>query len=151
MFGVRKEFGKDLNAAEVLNIDPRAYSSATGRLSGRDINTIRNDIFRPITLSDEVRSAFAQNAARIGVTNPLIEALPAIAQLGAEMRLVSLTEPAFPFFENPLLPITQDTPATPTSLNLPSIDANIVNNPQAAGSFSNLTTEQKLSILFPQG
>ena len=45
----------------------------------------------------------------------------------------------------------QDTPATPTSLNLPGIDANIVNNPGAAGSFSNLTTEQKLRILFPQG
>ena len=64
---------------------------------------------------------------------------------------VSLDEPSFPFIENPLLPITQDTPATPTSLNLPGIDANIVNNPGAAGSFSNLTTAQKLQILFPQG
>jgi hypothetical protein len=53
--------------------------------------------------------------------------------------------------ENPLLPIFQDTPATPTSLNLPSIDANIVNSNNAAGSFSNLTTEQKLRILFPTG
>ena len=67
------------------------------------------------------------------------------------MRKVSLLEPEFPLFENPLLPITQDTPITPTTLNLPSIDANIVNNPGAAGSFSNLTTEQKLRILFPQG
>ena len=31
-------------------------------------------LFRPITLSDEVRRAFAENAARIGVTNPLIDA-----------------------------------------------------------------------------
>ena len=37
------------------------------------------------------------------------------------------------------------------TLNLPSIDANIVNNPGAAGSFSNLTTADKLRILFPQG
>ena len=151
LFGVRQEFGKDLDAAEILNISPNAYRSATNRLSSRDVNAIRNQIFRPITLSDEVRSAFAQNAARIGVVNPLIDALPAIAQLGAEMRLVSLTEPSFPFFENPLLPITQDTPVTPTSLNLPSVNTNIVNNPGAAGSFSNLTTAQKLQILFPQG
>ena len=67
------------------------------------------------------------------------------------MRTVNLSEPSFPFFENPLLPITQDTPATPQTLNLPGIDANIVNNPGAAGSFSNLTTAQKLQILFPQG
>ena len=81
----------------------------------------------------------------------MLEALPVISQLSNEMRAVSLTEPSFPFFENPLLPITQDTPATPTSLNLPGIDSNIVNNPGAAGSFSNLTTAQKLQILFPQG
>ena len=98
-----------------------------------------------------MQQAFAENALRIGVTNPLITALPAISQLQAQIGQVSLSEPSFPFFENPLLPITQDTPATPTSLNLPSIDANIVNNPGAAGSFSNLTTAQKLSILFPAG
>ena len=151
LFGVRKEFGKDLDAADILNISPSAYRSATGRLSSVDVNSIRNGNFRPITLSDEVRSAFAQNAARIGVTNPLTDAAPVIAQLSGEMRLISLSEPSFPFFENPLLPITQDTPVTPTSLNLPGIDANIVNNPGAAGSFSNLTTAQKLQILFPQG
>jgi hypothetical protein len=151
LFGVRKEFGKDLDAADILNISPSAYRSATGRLSNVDVNSIRNGNFRPITLSDEVRSAFAQNASRIGVINPLTDAAPVIAQLSGEMRLVSLDEPSFPFFENPLLPITQDTPATPTSLNLPGIDANIVNNPNAAGSFSNLTTAQKLQILFPQG
>ena len=62
-----------------------------------------------------------------------------------------MLEPEFPFIENPLLPITQDTPATPQTLNLPGIDANIVNNPGAAGSFSNLTTQQKLEILFGRG
>ena len=151
LFNVRKEFGKDLNAAQVLNISPLAFSSATDRLSAIDVNTVRNNIFRPIELSNEVQQAFAENALRIGVTNPLITALPAISQLQAQIGQVSLNEPSFPFFENPLLPITQDTPATPTSLNLPSIDANIVNNPGAAGSFSNLTTAQKLSILFPTG
>ena len=151
LFGVRKEFLKDLEAADVLNINQNAYRSATGRLSSVDVNTIRNNIFRPITLSDDVRLAFAQNAAKIGATNPLLEALPVISQLSNEMRAVSLTEPSFPFFENPLLPITQDTPATPQTLNLPSINSNIVNNPNAAGSFSNLTTAQKLQLLFPQG
>jgi hypothetical protein len=151
LFGVRKEFQKDLEAADILNISSNAYRSATGRLSNIDVNSVRNNIFRPITLSDEVRKAFAENAARIGVTNPLIDALPVISQLSADMRTISLSEPSFPFFKNPLLPITQDTPATPTSLNLPGIDSNIINNPGAAGSFSNLTTAQKLQILFPQG
>ena len=45
------------------------------------------------------------------------------------MRGISLEEPNFPFIENPLLPIVQDTPVTPTSLNLPGLDSNIINNP----------------------
>ena len=80
-----------------------------------------------------------------------IFAVFALASIQQQLANISLLEPEFPFIENPLLPIVQDTPATPTSLNLPGIDANIVNNPGAAGSFSNLTTAQKLQILFPQG
>ena len=91
------------------------------------------------------------NAAKIGEPNPLIGALTALGNIQQQLARTSLLEPEFPFIENPLLPITQDTPATPQTLNLPSIDANIVNNPGAAGSFSNLTTAQKLQILFPQG
>jgi hypothetical protein len=151
LFGVRKDFQKDLEAAETLNINPLGYRSATGRMSNIEVNSIRNNIFRPITLSDEVRKAFAQNALKIGVTNPLTEALPVISQLSAEMRNVSLDEPQFPLFENPLFPISQDTPATPQTLNLPGIDANILNSPNAAGSFSGLSTADKLRILFPQG
>ena len=94
---------------------------------------------------------FAENAAKIGAPNPLISALTALGNIQQQLSRVSLLEPEFPFIENPLLPITQDTPATPQTLNLPSINSNIINNPGAAGSFSNLTTAQKLSILFPTG
>ena len=57
----------------------------------------------------------------------------------------------FPVFANPLETIMQDTPLGPTTLNLPSIDANTVSAQVQGGNFNNLTTEQKLSILFPQG
>ena len=113
--------------------------------------TINNNIFRPINISPDIRRAFAENAAAIGEVNPLEIAEGFIADIQNQMRNVSLLETDFPVIENPLLPITQDTPATPQTLNLPSIDANIVNNPGAAGSFSGLTTEQKLRILFPTG
>ena len=54
-------------------------------------------------------------------------------------------------FANPLETIMQDTPLGPTTLNLPSIDANAVSAQVQGSNFNNLTTEQKLSILFPQG
>ena len=151
LFDVRKQFKGDIDAARVLNISEDAFRASTNRLSNIEVNTIDNNIFRPIIISPEVRRAFSENAAAIGEINPLDRASDVIANLAGQMRNISLSEIDFPVFENPLVPIMQDTPATPTTLNLPSIDANIVNNPGAAGSFSNLTTEQKLRILFPTG
>ena len=67
------------------------------------------------------------------------------------MAGLDLNLPEFPFFENPLLPIMQDTPLTPTSLNLPSVDAGALQNQVNGGQFSNLSNKQKFDILFPNG
>jgi len=151
LFGVRKNFKLDLDAARTLGITQSGLRNSTDRLSGIEVGSIEQNIFRPINISSEIQQAFAENAAKIGEPNPLVSALTALGNIQQQLSRTSLLEPEFPFIENPLVPIMQDTPATPTTLNLPSIDANIVNNPGAAGSFSNLTTEQKLRILFPTG
>ena len=151
LFGVRKNFKLDLDAARTLGITQSGLQTSTDRLSNVEVASINQNIFRPINISTEIQQAFAENAAKIGEPNPLIGAFDALASIQQQLANTSLLEPEFPFIENPLLPITQDTPATPQTLNLPSIDANIVNNPGAAGSFSNLTTAQKLQLLFPQG
>jgi hypothetical protein len=149
--GVRKNFKLDLDAARTLGITQSGLQTSTDRLSNIEIGSINQNIFRPINISTEIQQAFAENAAKIGEPNPLVGAFDALANIRQQLSNTSLLEPNFPFIENPLLPIVQDTPATPQTLNLPSIDSNIVNNPDAAGSFSNLTTAQKLQILFPQG
>ena len=64
---------------------------------------------------------------------------------------LSLNLPEFPFFENPLLPIMQDTPLTPTSLNLPSVNAEAVAAQVQGGNFTGLTNRQKFDLLFPNG
>ena len=151
LFGVRKNFKLDLDAARTLGITQSGLRTSTDRLSGVEVGSIEQNIFRPINISSELQQAFAENAAKIGEPNPLISALTALGNIQQQLARTSLLEPEFPFIENPLVPIMQDTPATPTTLNLPSIDANIVNNPGAAGSFSNLTTQQKLEILFGRG
>ena len=151
LFGVRKNFKLDLDAARTLGITQSGLQTSTDRLSNIEVGSINQNIFRPINISTEIQQAFAENAAKIGEPNPLVGAFDALANIRQQLSNTSLLEPNFPFIENPLLPIVQDTPATPQTLNLPSIDSNIVNNPNAAGSFSNLTTAQKLQILFPQG
>ena len=151
LFSVRKNFKLDLDAARTLGITQSGLQTSTDRLSSVEVGSINQNIFRPINISTEIQQAFAENAAKIGQPNPLVGAFDALASIRQQLANTSLLEPEFPFIENPLLPIMQDTPATPTSLNLPGIDSNIVNNPGAAGSFSNLTTVQKLQLLFPQG
>ena len=76
------------------------------------------------------------------------EAWNVIAELTSPMRNLSLSLPKFPVFETPLLPIMQDTPITPTSLNLPSIDTNLVSSQVSGSNYNNLTTQQKLDLLF---
>ncbi len=151
LFGVRKNFKLDLDAANTLGISQSGLRNSTDRLSNVEVASVVNNLFRPINISPEIQQAFAENAAKIGEANPFLGAQSALANLQIAMSRVSLLDAEFPVFENPLLPITQDTPFTPQTLNLPSIDASIVNNPNAAGSFSGLTTEQKLRILFPTG
>jgi len=66
----------------------------------------------------------------------------------SKMAEVSLTLPSLPIFENPLVPIMQDTPITPTALNLPNIDSNLVSQQMNMGDYNNLTTQQKIDLLF---
>jgi hypothetical protein len=148
LFGVRQEFKKDIDAARILGISEDGFRSSVGRLSGVEINTIDNNVFRPINISPDIRRAFAQNAAKIGEVNPLETASNVISNVRDQMRGVSLQEPNFPFIENPLLPSAQETPVTPTSLNLPAPDTAILANSGAGSSFNNLSTAQKLAILF---
>jgi hypothetical protein len=148
LFGVRKEFKLDLDAASTLGISTLGLRNATERLSRVDVNTINNNVFRPIEISDEISRAFARNAAQIGEVNPLIEARGVIADLQGQMRNTTLAEPEFPFFENPLLPSAQETPVTPSALNLPAPDTAILANSGTGSGFNNLSTAQKLAILF---
>ena len=67
------------------------------------------------------------------------------------MSRLSLDLPDFPVFENPLMPIMQDTPITPTSLNLPQVDGSALQNQVSGGNFSGLSNRQKFDILFPNG
>ena len=83
-----------------------------------------------------------------GVANPYDAAADVIAELEQVCRIIFRTT-RVSCFENPLLPIMQDTPLGPTTLNLPRLDQQLCHNLQAASQFSNLTTQQKFDLLFP--
>ena len=137
-----------MDAARLLNISDENLYGSLNRISNIEVSAIDNNVFRPYNISLEVQRAFAENAAKIGATNPFVDAVETIANLQTDFAGLSLDLAEFPIFENPLQPIMQDTPLGPTTLNLPSIDANAVSAQVQGSNFSTLTTQQKLDLLF---
>ena len=148
LFDVKKTLKGDMDAARLLNISEDGFYGALDRISNVEVNAIEQNVYRPYRVSKEVRDAFEQNAERIGIANPFDEAADVISQLEGEFADLSLDLAEFPVFANTLETIMQDTPLGPTTLNLPSIDANAVSAQVQGNNFSNLTTQQKLDLLF---
>jgi hypothetical protein len=151
MFDVKKNLKGDMNAARLLNISDESYYGALERVSNREVNAIEDNIFNPYDISIDIKNAFADNAAKLSMANPFDAAADAIASLESQFADINLNLPEFPFFENPLMPIMQDTPLTPTSLGLPQINAESVSAQVQGGNFTNLTNKQKFDLLFPNG
>jgi hypothetical protein len=151
MFGVKKNLRADINAAKLLNLSDIGLRDSLSRVSNVEANSIINGVYRPYTISADVQRSFAENASAIGMANPLGEALPVINDLRNQISTFSLDLPELPTLENPLMPIMQDTPLTPTSLNLPQVNAESVAAQVQGGNFTGLTNRQKFDLLFPNG
>ena len=147
LYSVRSDFQKDIDAARALGLSESSLQNEVrDRMSRVDFSTIDNDVFRPLPISDEVRIAFANNAANLGVTNPFLEAFPAILDVQRELRSVPISGGEFPFIENPLLPSTSPV-SGPSSLNLGNIDQKTLSQT----SRNNLTDRSLFDKLFPFG
>ena len=151
LFGVQKNMKLDMQAGETLGLDEDQIVEAFDRVGTKAYSYLEEGTFQPFLPSPEIQQAFEENAERIGVENPYEEAVDAIEDIYDSLTELDLNEAMFPNIENPLMPIMQDTPITPTSLNLPSIDQSVITQTQAANQFSNLTMDQKIRLLFPNG
>jgi len=151
MFDVKKNLRADMDAARLLNISDEGLRDSLDRVSRSEINAIDNGIFKPYQVSFEVKRAMRENAEAINRNNPFDQAGDVINDLRLQFSELNLNLPEFPVFENPLMPIMQDTPITPTSLNLPGVNAESVAAQVQGGNFSGLTNRQKFDLLFPNG
>jgi len=148
LFNNKKTLKADMDAARLLNISEEGFRNALSGISNVEISSIDENMFRPMTISPAIRQAFRENAEKIGAPDPLDQASDTIADLMTQMMDVSLLLPDFPFFENPLLPLMQNTPTTPTTYNLPNINADLVSQQVQGSNYNRLTTQQKLDLLF---
>ena len=147
LYSTRQDFQKDIDGARVLGLsESDLLSEVSDRMSSIDFRSIDNDIFRPLAISDNVRIAFANNAANLGVTNPFLEAFPAIIDVQSELRSLNLSDDQFPLIQNPLLPSTSPV-SGPNTLNLGNIDQKTLSQT----SRNNLTDPSLFDKLFPFG
>jgi hypothetical protein len=160
LFQVKKDLKLDMNAARLLGISDEKYDQAMDRVSNVEQNAIDEGVFRPYTISSKVEEAFQTHADEMGVANPLDAAYDAISNLEDQFSDLSLDE-LFPTdITNPLIPMNVGTTLPPlggltNSLNLPGVNPQAVAN-QAGGAggttpYNQLTTQQKLDILFGRG
>jgi len=141
----------DMEAGTTLGLSEDQIIEAFDRVGTKAYDSLNDGEFRPFLPSREIEDAFEQNAERLGLSNPYEEAVDAIENIYDQLESITLDEAVFPSIENPLMPIMEDTPVTQTSLNLPSIDQSMMTQSQAANQFSNLTMDQKIRLLFPNG
>jgi len=151
LFDVKKNMMLDMEAGEVLGLEEDQMTEAFSRVSSKEYDALREGIFVPFLPSDAVQQAFAINAEKLGLDNPYDEAGGAIEDIYDELLQLNLDEGIFPSIDNPLLPIMQDTPTTPMTLNLPNVEGSVLTQQNAANQYSNLTMDQKIRLLFPNG
>ena len=121
--------------------------------SNVEANAIDENIFRPYTISANVAQAFQDNAEAIGLPNPLDRAIETITEIESKLSELPLTLGKFPDFPNPIATRTEtgQEVAPPLSLNLPNVEAQTLAAAGQGNQYSNLTTQQKLDLLFPRG
>ena len=111
--------------------------------------------FRPYTISTKVQEAFQSHADKMGVPNPLDAAYDAISNLEDQFSDLSLDD-LFPDTTNPLVPMGLGTTlprlgGLTDSLNLPGVNPQAVTNQGGNLPYNQLTSQQKLDILFNRG
>ena len=144
-----------MDAARLLGISLRDYETAMGRVSNVEQSSLDAGVFRPYIISRNVADAFQRNADAMGAANPLTEAYGAIGSIENQLSTLSLDE-LFPDIQNPLIPMGLGMPFTTPggdtgALNLPGINPQAVTNQGGNIPYNNLSTQQKIDILFGRG
>ena len=149
LFQVKKDLKLDMDAARVLGISDEDYENALDRVSGVEQNAIDEGVFRPYTISANIEEAFQLNADKIGIANPLDAAYDIISDIESQLSDASLDD-LFPDISNPLTPriMEPQTITQPGTLNMPGVNPQAFTNQGGNIPYNNLTSQQKLDILF---
>ena len=109
LFGVKKDFYKDIRAAEVLGTSEDIISKNAERISKKEFNSINDGIFTPLNISKDVKDLFEENALKLGLPNPFEQASGIIDNIRDRLSTLPLTAPGLPEIENPFRNLQEPT------------------------------------------
>ena len=109
LFGVKKDFYKDIRAAEVLGTSEDVISKNAERISKKEFNSINDGIFTPLNISKDVKDLFEENALKLGLPNPFEQASGIIDNIRDRLSTLPLTASGLPEIENPFRSLPEPT------------------------------------------
>jgi hypothetical protein len=100
----QKTMYEDIKAAETLGMKRNDVSQQMSRgIGNKAFGRLDNGIFTPMSISKNVMRGFYENARKLGVRSPVIEAMSTIAKIRSQLFRVNLDDiGGFPIIENPL-------------------------------------------------
>ena len=130
LFGVKKEYKLDIDAARILDInEEKLYESLQRGASRKEIGALEEGIFRPYEISREIYGTIAENAQRLGVADPMEAATPVIGAIYDMLSIAPLSLGQFPEFENPFSTPTEEQPVTSNISGLAQVNPQLLTPP----------------------
>jgi len=109
LFGVKKDFYKDIRAAELLGTSEDVISKNAERISKKEFGSINDGVFTPLNISKDVKDLFEENALNLGLPNPFDQASGIIDNIKDRLSTLPLTAPGLPEIENPFKNLAKPT------------------------------------------
>ena len=130
LFGVKKNFKLDIDAARTLEINEEKLNESLSRAASRkERGALEEGIFRPYDISREIYGTIAENAQRLGVADPMEAAAPVISAIYDMLSIAPLSLGEFPEFENPFSTPTEEQPVTSAISGLAQVNPQLLTPP----------------------
>jgi hypothetical protein len=109
LFNVKKDFYKDLKAAETLGTNESIIRKQSQRISQKDFQKVNTGIFTPFNISEDIQQTFIDIAQKLGLENPYEQARDVIFNIQRQLINYPLTERSLPVIENPFKNVAEPT------------------------------------------
>jgi len=137
LYKVQKRIYDDYYGARVLGASESSVDAEfADRVSNVALGNIKAGRFKPFIPSENIIASFAENARKLGQTNPYLIAEPTINRIARGYSGMSLLLDAFPVTPNPFstAPITLPTAGMQSSLPNLGLTTSVPTQPTAIGN-----------------